>query len=524
MRRAGPRRVLFNSYEFIFLFFPACVAGYFLFARYLSLEAALGFLVLASLFFYGWWEPAYLLLILFSIVFNFVVGRLIAGRRSLPARGVLVLGVTVNLLLLGYFKYANFFVDNVNAVLGTHWHLETVILPLAISFFTFQQISYLVDAYRGETSEYNFLHYSLFVCFFPQLIAGPIVHHKEILPQFMRRESMSPRLSNFAVGISIFAIGLFKKTVIADSLSVYVGPVYDQGAEVDFFRAWGATLAYTFQLYFDFSGYSDMAVGAARVFGVRLPVNFFSPYKAGNIIEFWRRWHITLSRFLRDYLYIGLGGNRKGASRRYINLFLTMLLGGLWHGAGWPFVIWGGLHGSYLIVNHGWRHLLSRLGARWQQHLAYRASSWLLTFLAVVFAWVYFRAPTLEQGHQIALAMLGASGFELPAGIVARLGTGGEWITALGIEATHGGGARMVANYLWVAAAGLAALSLPNVPQIFHRYEPVQYERAGAFAGQREAGLLSWDMRLRWSVAVAVAGLAGVLTLQQVSEFLYFQF
>lgn len=515
--------MLFNSYEFIFMFFPVTVLGYFLIARYLTLELALGFLVLASLFFYGWWEPAYLLLILFSIAFNFAVGQFVAagGQR---AKLVLIIGVAVNLGLLGYFKYANFFLDNLNAVLGTDWNIGRVFLPLAISFFTFQQISYLVDAYRGKTREYNFLHYSLFVCFFPQLIAGPIVHHAEILPQFMRRENLSPRWSNFAVGLSIFSIGLFKKTVIADSLSVYVSPVYDSGGDVDFFRAWGSTLAYTFQLYFDFSGYSDMAIGAARIFGIRLPLNFFSPYKSTSIIEFWRRWHITLSRFLRDYLYIALGGNRKGRVRRHVNLFVTMLLGGLWHGAGWPFVVWGALHGGYLMINHAWRHLLQRFLGRIPEGKAYGGVCWLITFVAVVFSWVYFRSPTLETANRIALAMLGFSGFEIPAGIIARSGDLGSTMTDWGIVAVHGGGAVFVWNYLWVLAAGAAALLLPNVAQVFCRFDPVLYESPAAFREIRCVDGPRYDYHLRWAVGVAVAAVASLLTLQQVSEFLYFQF
>jgi D-alanyl-lipoteichoic acid acyltransferase DltB (MBOAT superfamily) len=519
--------LLFNSYEFIFVFFPLCVIGYFVCARFFSLETALGFLVLGSLCFYAYWQPVYLLLLLFSIGFNFAVGRVLSGDNRWKSRATLVFGITVNLALLGYFKYANFFVDNVNTAFGTHWELGTILLPLAISFFTFQQISYLVDAWQGKTSEYNFLHYSLFVCFFPQLIAGPIVHHREIIPQFMKPENLVPQWSNFAVGISIFALGLFKKTVIADGLSAYVGPVYDAGSvggNIDFFRAWGSSLAYTFQLYFDFSGYSDMAIGAARVFGVRLPVNFFSPYKSTSVIEFWRRWHMTLSHFLRDYLYIALGGNRKGRYRRYVNLFLTMLLGGLWHGAGWTFVIWGGLHGGYLMVNHGWRHLMTRWGDRISQLPIYKGFCWLVTFVAVVFSWVYFRAPTLEQGNQIALAMLGGSGFEIPAGILARAGALGNWLSAIGFVPVSGGGAMITTNYLWVVFSAVIALTLPNVAQIFYRYEPVLYENDKVFRDNREGRLLTWDYNNRWAIAVALAGVAGILTLQQVSEFLYFQF
>lgn len=519
--------MLFNSYEFIFVFFPLVVFGFFLCARYFSLDTALGFLVVGSLAFYAYWNPAYLVLLLFSIGFNFVIGRVLSKENYWRRRSVLIFGIGVNLGLLAYFKYANFFVDNVNVVFGSEWDMGTIFLPLAISFFTFQQISYLVDAWQGKTHEYNFLHYALFVCFFPQLIAGPIVHHRDMIPQFMKLENLTPRWSNFAVGLSIFAIGLFKKTVIADGLSVYVGPVYDVGpaaGNIDFFRAWGSSLAYTFQLYFDFSGYSDMAIGAARVFGIRLPINFFSPYKATSIIDFWRRWHMTLSQFLRDYLYIALGGNRKGRYRRYVNLFLTMLLGGLWHGAGWPFVVWGGLHGSYLMVNHGWRNMMTRCGWDFSHYLSYRLFGWAVTFIAVVFSWVYFRAPTLEQGNQIALAMLGGSGFQIPAGVLARLGELGTHLSAIGFVSVHGGGAMIVSNFVWILFAAPIALALPNVAQIFYQHDPVLYENDKAFSDVRQSRLIGWDYKNRWALAVALAGIGGILTLQQVSEFLYFQF
>ncbi|MEZ5481324.1 MAG: MBOAT family O-acyltransferase [Porticoccaceae bacterium] len=301
--------MLFNSFEFIFAFLPCTLLLYVLCLRRRKTEIGFAVLVSASLFFYGYWNPAYLFLILFSIFFNYYVGKLISRFSGQPSKLVMICGVGINLALLGYFKYANFFVDNINAVFSTSLQLEKIFLPLAISFFTFQQISYLVDVWEGKAREYNLLHYSLFVCFFPQLIAGPIVHHSEMLPQFMRRDALPSWTKNIAVGISIFSIGLFKKTVLADSLSAYVGPVYDSPAagQLDFFTAWGSTLAYTFQLYFDFSGYSDMAIGCARMFGITLPLNFFSPYKANSIVDFWRRWHITLSRFLRDYLYISLG-------------------------------------------------------------------------------------------------------------------------------------------------------------------------------------------------------------------------
>jgi alginate O-acetyltransferase complex protein AlgI len=503
------------------------VLGYFFCAKYFSIEIALGFLVVVSLYFYAYWNPIYLILLLLSITFNFSIGRILSRDDHWKTRGVFIFGVGVNLALLAYFKYTNFFIDNVNSAFSTQWDIGDIILPLAISFYTFTQIAYLVDAWRGNAKEYNFLHYCLFVSFFPHLIAGPILHHRQIIPQFTNIENLTPKWSNFAVGISIFALGLFKKTVIADNLSQYVGAAYDPaalGTDIDFFQAWGSTLAYTFQLYFDFSGYSDMAIGASRVFGIQLPINFFSPYKATSMIDFWRRWHMTLSQFLRDYLYIALGGNRKGKYRRYVNLFLTMLLGGLWHGAGWPFVIWGALHGAYLIINHGWRNLMNLLGWNPSRLFLYREFCWFLTFTAVVFSWVYFRAPTLEQANQIALAMLGGSGFDIPVGILARLGEWGNYLVALGIDPVLGGGSLIVTNYIWILFSALIAIALPNVAQIFHNYEPGLFENDEVFKNIRGGRLLSWSYSNRWAVVVALASVAGILTLQQVSEFLYFQF
>ena len=519
--------MLFNSFEFIFLFFPCTVLLYFLFVRFLGHEFGLGLLVFASLFFYAYWNPAYIVLIITSIAVNYVLGAWLVPKKNSASKVFLVLGIALNLALLGYFKYANFFVDNLNWITGTSWNLEKVFLPLAISFFTFQQISYLVDSQQGKTREYNFLHYCLFVCFFPQLIAGPIVHHKDMLPQFMQPENLKPRWSNFAIGITVFAIGLFKKTVIADSISVHVGPVYDDPAaaiNLDFFAAWGSTLAYTFQLYFDFSGYSDMAIGCARVFGIKLPVNFFSPYKSLSIIDFWRRWHITLSSFLRDYLYIALGGNRKGKARRYVNLFLTMLLGGLWHGAGWPFVIWGLLHGSFLMVNHAWRGAMRLAGLDLENNQTYQLFSWLTTFLAVVAAWVYFRAPTLDQGNAILWAMAGVNGAQLPGGIAAHLGDYINILKSIGISVGLGSGSLFVTNFLWILAAGGFALFLPNVAQIFHYYEAVLYEHESSFKAYRDRSAINWRRSASWAYTTALLGLLGILTLTQVSEFLYFQF
>src|SRR5579859_2518053 len=343
--------MLFSSYTFLFQFLPA-VALAFAAARRHSPRAGILVLAVASLFFYGAWKPIYLLLLIASIGANFSLGLLMEdGSRR---RAVGMLGVALNLALLCYFKYTNFIFDNINVLTGAPLPLLNIVLPLGISFFTFQQIAYLVDVMRGARVERDIVSYTLFVSFFPHLIAGPLVHHAEMIPQFKRgRTGRSSVLA--ARGLAIFAAGLFKKVVIADNLAQFVSPVFthlDAGGGVTMPWAWLATLSYTLQIYFDFSGYSDMAVGLALLFGIRLPVNFRSPYKALSITDFWRRWHITLSRFLRDYLYIPLGGNRLGERRRYLNLMLTMLLGGLWHGAGWNFLIWGGLHGVYLSLNH----------------------------------------------------------------------------------------------------------------------------------------------------------------------------
>ncbi len=332
--------MLFNSYVFIFAFFPIVFFGFYTIGKHSHALASL-WLAASSLFFYGWWDVRYVSLLLVSIVFNYAVGYLIA--RSLARtqanqpRMLLVVAIAVNLILLGYFKYAHFFVDNLNYLTGTTLSLGQVILPLGISFFTFTQIAFLVDTYQRKVKEFNFVHYMLFVTYFPHLIAGPVLHHKEMMPQFAKRNVCHLNWDNVAVGLSIFVLGLAKKVLIADSLAEFATPIFSAvaaGEQVMLFESWIGALAYTLQLYFDFSAYSDMAIGLSLMFNVRLPMNFNSPYKATSIIDFWRRWHITLSRFLRDYLYIPLGGSRHGKARRYMNLMITMLLGGLWHGAG----------------------------------------------------------------------------------------------------------------------------------------------------------------------------------------------
>jgi D-alanyl-lipoteichoic acid acyltransferase DltB (MBOAT superfamily) len=340
------------------------------------------------------------------MLFNYAVGNSLNKRSQskVNPKTLLIIGIIVNLSLLGYFKYADFFIENFNGISGANIQPLNLLLPLAISFFTFQQIAYLVDSYKGLTKEYDFLNYALFVTFFPQLIAGPIVHHKEMMPQFASTYNLVKKYRNIALGLFIFSIGLFKKVVIADTFAVWATNGFDNAVTLNLIEAWATSLSYTFQLYFDFSGYTDMAIGAALLFNIKLPINFNSPYKALNIQDFWRRWHITLSRFLRDYVYIPLGGNKISSFRTYSNLLATFVIGGLWHGAGWTFVFWGFLHGVALIIHRAW----SNLGFKMWTWLA-----WFITFNFVNIAWVFFRAKEWDDALKVLGAMFGISNIEL---------------------------------------------------------------------------------------------------------------
>ena len=389
--------MLFNSYLFLFAFLPISLGLYYVLRTNYGKEASFVVLVLASLVYYAYWKVVYLPILLISIVGNYGLGLCIARAGTHKRKKIfLISGITLNLCALVYYKYANFFLDNLQTITGANYSSVNILLPLAISFFTFQQIAYLVDNYKNEAKEYSFVHYCLFVSFFPQLIAGPIVHHKEMLPQFMATTRKLVDVDLMWQGIQQFCYGLFKKVMIADNVALYATPVFmaaDGGHSITVWEAWIATLAYAFQLYFDFSAYSDMAIGIGKMFGINLPKNFNSPYKASSISDFWRRWHITLSHFLRDYLYIAMGGNKNGSIRRYSNLFVTMVLGGLWHGASWNFVVWGALHGLYLIINHAWSGLMRLLGFNTKQFW-YKAIAHVLTFFVVIEAWVLFRAET----------------------------------------------------------------------------------------------------------------------------------
>ena len=510
--------MLFNSYIFLLAFLPVTVAGYYALGRR-HRDAAAAWLAACSLFFYGWWDWRYVALLAGSIAFNYLAGARL-GALALTARGkaLLAAAVAANLALLGYFKYADFFIDSFNRAAGAQLPLLHVVLPLGISFFTFTQIAFLVDTWRGLATEYRFVHYTLFVTYFPHLIAGPVLHHKEMMPQFDMARNYVPRIRNFEVGLAIFVIGLAKKVLVADNLAPYAGALFDGPGETSLFVAWGGVLAYTFQLYFDFSGYSDMAIGLSRLFGVRLPLNFASPYKAPNVIEFWRRWHMTLSRFLRDYLYFPLGGNRHGKLRRHVNLMATMLLGGLWHGAGWSFVIWGGLHGIYLVVNHAWqawRAPRARPASR-----AGRALAVAITFLFVTLAWVFFRAPDVETARRILTGMFGFHGVALPASLVNRLPALQTVVDHLGWATFLGGTSRFIGNWVWVVAAALVAFAAPNTQEWTRRFGPA----LDATFAPRPRSAPVWRPSPAWAIVMGLVAGGALLSMSRPSEFLYFQF
>ena len=529
--------MLFNSYVFIFCFLPIVLAGYALLRRAQNILWPIAWLALASLFYYAWWKPEFLLLLLLSVTVNFAFGKLIIdGALSRPqSRAVLTLGIVFNLCLLGYFKYAGFFVANANNILGAHWTVPSIILPIGISFITFQKIAFLVDAHRGLVRNFTLLNYAFFVTFFPQLIAGPITHHSEIMPQIGPAQKRD-FAADLAVGISIFVVGLFKKVVIADSLAVYADAGYAMvkaGHPLDSASAWVTVLCYSFQLYYDFSGYSDMAVGLARMFGFRLPVNFYSPYKASSIIDFWRRWHITLSRFLRDYLYIPIGGNRRGPVRRYLNLGIVMLLGGLWHGANWTFVIWGGVHGLMLAVNHAWRALPFSNSAVFKSRPMERFAV-LVTFLAVTLAWVPFRADTFaDAGTMLSYlwpAPADPNGLASFRGLIQGQFEDLRYLSRLTdwfkprelwppVLPPHFLATATQPMGLLLLCVGVATFAAPNTYQIFARFEPA----LGLPEETTWSGALA---RLDWRVAFVVAGmfLLCVLRLSHVSPFLYYQF
>ncbi len=492
--------MLFNSYEFLLVFLPVTWVIFRLVARLRVSAAAMATLIAASLVFYGYWNPKLILLLLLSVAFNYSWSTRLDRARTC-ARLRLAFGIGVNLALLGYFKYTNFLLENL-AQAGILPRMERdIVLPLGISFFTFVQIAYLVDIYTGVARRGGLLQYTTFVTFFPQLIAGPIVRYREIVPCYGGLRLCAKSYRNMAVGLGFIALGLFKKTVLADTLSPWIDDAFGTTDKLSFIEAWGASLAYTFQIYFDFSAYSDVAIGVAKLFNVDLPINFNSPYKATSVIDFWRRWHITLSRFLRDYLYIPLGGNRRGAARQYVNLLATMLLAGLWHGAGWTFVLWGGLHGVYLAVNHLFRRI-----CRPRQLRVPTWAGWAVTFVCVNVAWVFFRAESVSRAVSIVKGMAGLNGVivksrHLPGFLVEALAA--VHIPVVGRVASWHYFAPHERNMILLVT--VIALAMPNTWEWVHSSVERRPTR-------------------RTAIFIGAVLCVSVLFLGKVNEFLYFQF
>ena len=486
--------MLFHTHLFIFGFLPVALAAFFIAAK-VNKRLPVFVLIAASLIFYAYWMPEVTLLLLGSIVFNYLAGLFLQSDRPKATRRLAVIAaIAIDLGLLAWFKYANFFTETLHALTGFGPGPLDIILPIGISFYTFTQIAYLVDSYKGEVKEKSFSSYVLFVTFFPHLIAGPVLHHKEMMPQFADPNTYRFNWLRITLGALLFAIGLWKKVVFADTMAPWANDAFnaaDAGMIPELYTAWGGSLAYTLQIYFDFSGYSDMAVGLGLMFGIVLPINFDSPYRSLSIVDFWRRWHMTLSRFLRDYLYIPLGGNRNGDLARFRNLFLTMLLGGLWHGASWLFVVWGALHGLYLIAAHLWSQAGLKLRSFVGSTLA-PVAGWAITLLAVVIAWVFFRAKTLDGALDMLKGMFGQHGADA-ATLMAFLGDPRLW---------------GVGSPILIA---LVAVLAPNSMWLMGRLERILTDNkriaaigAGALAG--------------------VGGLVALLFIGAQNEFLYFQF
>ncbi len=514
--------MLFNSYDFIFGFLPISLVGFWLLSTLKYDFLVVAWLALVSLAFYLIWSPRFLVLLLVVVGVNWLLGNLIKQQQSRITQQMnlaLILGIGLNLILLGYFKYSNFAISIINSIGINQGGIDDLILPLGISFYTFEQISYLVRIANGKAQPYSWSRFLLFVSFFPHLIAGPILNADELITQFRK---MNYRLDwrNLAIGSTVFTIGLFKKVVIADSVAIYATPVFnaaDAGTSISFLLAWQAAIAYTLQLYFDFSGYSDMAIGLAKMFNIKLPMNFFSPYQAVSISDFWRRWHISLSRFLRDYLYIPLGGSRQGEVRVYLNLLITMLLGGLWHGANWTFVVWGGLHGVYLCIDRWWQKNAQHWGLNRDVGYHYWLGR-LLTFGAVLMAWVVFRSKTLAGAGRIWLGMLGINGLVLPEAFASKLSFLTHWGIQFGTINNYGG---------WISCLQLLlvlflAFFSPNLYQFMIR-EPVVLDVYDHLT-EHQPAWYAWRPTIRYALLNITIFLIALSFCNQASEFLYFQF
>jgi D-alanyl-lipoteichoic acid acyltransferase DltB (MBOAT superfamily) len=508
--------MLFNSYVFIALFLPVALAGFFASAKF-GRRFAGAWLVATSLVFYGWWNPAFLPLLLASILMNYGMSELVASQGSRPAlqRALLTAAVVMNISALFYFKYYVEMAHFLSNKFGLQVHADSIVLPLGISFFTFTQIGYLIDVKQGVAKDRGFLNYVLFVTFFPHLVAGPILHHREMMPQFAENSTYRLSTVNIATGVTVFAFGLFKKTILADPLGQAVAAGFGAPEHLSFFAAWWVSIKYALQLYFDFSGYSDMAIGLACMFNVRFPLNFNSPFKSQNIIEYWQRWHMTLTRYLNLYLYNPLalavvrwrsehGYGTKRADQKTLGGFLsmtalptmlTMGLIGIWHGAGLQFLLFGLLHGFYLTFNNAMRTIK---GSTKQASTGIAAPAERLfnvsaTFIAVVVGLVLFRSPSLENALAMYQGMLGLRGFSLS-------------VTS--------------AEIAWVLMLAVIIWGFPNVHQIMGKFAPALGKAEAAANGIR----VVWQANFRWALMVGFLLAVSLLALGGTSEFMYFQF
>ncbi len=545
--------MLFNSYEFILAYLPVTLAVCFLLARFAGPGAAQLWLTAASFYFYASWNLRYLPLLAGSILFNYVIARTMLGMAEDTRRWLLFLAVAVDIGLLGYYKYTNFFVDSVNALGGSHVFVAQILLPLGISFYTFQQITLLVDISGDDVGGVRLRDFGLFVIFFPHLIAGPIVHHSEMMPQF-ERATYRFAWDNMAVGLTLFAVGLFKKAVLADGIAGLVVPIYGDAASgrpVTLVYAWAACLGFALQMYFDFSGYSEMALGLARMVGIKLPMNFNSPMKATSIIQYWACWHITLTRFLTAYVYNPMAmaiararrarGWRQGPGPRgTVGAGLTMIatptigtmfLSGLWHGAGPQYLVFGLLHGCYLTINHFWRLYRPRFWPDADGHdRVMRPAGLVLTLVAAAVALTYFRADTVRAGNDIVAGMAGLHGVALPDVIQSRLQSLAALLGRVGVVFEPRPLPDLLAMYAWIAALLAMALVPPNVLQMMYGTDPaitlpLPYGRDPRIAPWRRLFTrLAWRPNAGWAVAAGFVSLSGLLALNHVTAFLYWQF
>ena len=506
--------MLFHESIFIFAFLPLVVPLYLLFKIKLDTKISIIFLGIASIIFYGYWDIKYVPLLIISIIFNYFIGQKLIKELN---KNTLILSVAIfiNLFLLILFKYSSMIINNINTIFNFNFNLNYPDLPLGISFFTFLQIAYIVDCSKAKVKKTSFSSYFLFVSFFPHLIAGPLVHHKDLIPQFSGKSKKI--VENISVGLIIFGIGLFKKLVLSEYVSGSSDNMFnsvENGIMPTFVEAWIGVISFTLLIYFDFSAYSDMAIGLSKMLGIRLPENFNSPYKSVNIIEFWKRWHITLSNFLKNYLYIPLGGNRFGELKKYRNILIVMILAGLWHGANWTFVLWGTIHGCFLLINH-----------YWQKKKFFNINyyiSFCLTFISIMIAWVPFRSLSITSAINVYKGMLGQFGFVLPEHYIKILPHSfTEILLKLGIQFSHVNGYGGKNQIIVLIMLLFFVFKLPNTQEIFQKYRPILGQNKNEYST-----FLKWEPTLKSSIIIGIIfSYLLLLVIQGKSgEFIYFQF